>query len=443
MRRLPWILIVAAAAVCAATMAAIASGALTFLAGDSSVSPDVYPAILTWWVVFSLAVLLVTAAVRRPAELALAFVSVLVVLVLAEVALRVSGTDRAQRPYAGLKSSRFHHVNAPDAEMLMGIYDGHPVVIRTNEDGMRTRYSREEFLRYPQRVLIMGDSFVWGLGVRQDRMVASVVERRLRAALGTDSVAVIPGANISYSPLLLRQRYREVYRRYRPTVVLLVVDVSDIGDDTMYLEESLPGDTLRWDLPDERPAPFFSAVYQTARPFLAWVGRQLMYPYYTFIHHGPPSYDYYDFQVEVDGVVERNRFFIYRHPLASTRPYFDRTRDFIDDIARDVAADGAEFAVMVAPRYHHWSDRECPGNWEVRQYQYTVNDPYEFAYFDYFDEMARERSYPVVSLLPVFERSDRFPLVFATDPHWNDAGHDVVGEYLAGFLLERDWVTRP
>jgi hypothetical protein len=244
---------------------------------------------------------------------------------------------------------------------------------------------------------------------------------------------VITGANISYSPLLLERRYLEVYRRYRPTAVLLVLDVSDIGDDLMYRRESVDGRGVHWDFPDERPAPYL-AVHQLARPFLAWVGHNLAYPYYTFIHSGTFNYDYYDFDLEVEGVPEKNRFFIYRHPLEATRPWFDSTLANINALADSVRADGASFTLVVAPRYNHWSDRECPDNWEVKQYKYGIDDPYEFVYLDYFREAAGRVGYDVLPLLPAFENAKKFPLVFRNDPHWNDAGHAVVGRALADYL---------
>jgi hypothetical protein len=433
MKRLPAVLITAATAACALVVAGIYTGLLSFLADDNAISSDALWSIVTYWGLFCLAVLLITALVRRPRELALALVSVAMVLVLVEVALRITGVDRARHPYAGLSSSEFHHVNAANAEMFMGVYAGHPVVIRTNEDGMRTDYSREEFLKFGTRVLVMGDSFVWGMGVRQEHMLARVMEKRLREQLGSDDVAVITGANISYSPLLLERRYLEVYRRYRPTAVLLVLDASDIGDDIMYRRESDDGRGTHWDFPDERPSPYLAA-YQLARPFLEWIGDNLAYPYYTFIHSGTFNYDYYDFELEVEGQAEKNRFFIYRHPLEATRQWFDSTLANVDAIADSVRSDGAGFTLVVAPRYNHWSDRECPDNWEVKQYKYGIDDPYESAYLDYFREAAGRVDYDVVPLLPAFEKAQEFPLVFRNDPHWNDAGHALVGRALADYL---------
>lgn len=440
MRFFPTKLVLIATAVCALVIAVIYSGAVSFLADDASVSIHALWSIVTYWALFSLAVFLVAGIIRRPREMALAGFATLLVLALSEVALRVAHVQRAMKPYAGLSSSVFHHVNAPDQTTFMGVYEGHAVIIRTNGDGMRTDYTREEFLGYHDRILVMGDSFVWGMGVRQDHMVTAALERKLRERLGRDDIAVVPGAAISYSPLLLAKRYREVYRRYRPTVALMVLDVSDIGDDYKYEGENVDGDTLRWDFPNEKPARFYLAVHQLARPLLDWVKERLLYPYYTFFRPDILEYNYYDFRVEIDGTVEKNRFFIYRHPLSSTRPYFDATLHNVDRLAGEAAADSADFALVVSPRYNHWSDRESPGNWEVRQYKYGLDDPYEFAYLDYFDAARDTLDYPVFSLYPAFEKTDRFPLVFANDPHWNDNGADFVAGLLCDFLIDHGWV---
>ena len=54
-----------------------------------------------------------------------------------------------------------------------------------------------------------------------------------------------------------------------------------------------------------------------------------------------------------------------------------------------------------------------------------------------FEEVAPGLDYPVVHLLPAFRASSQRPLVFDHDPHWNAAGHALVAEVLASFVLER------
>ena len=64
--------------------------------------------------------------------------------------------------------------------MYAGEYEGEQVTVRTNEDGLRSRYSRRKFLAHQERIAILGDSFTFGFGVRQEKTFQRVVENRLR-----------------------------------------------------------------------------------------------------------------------------------------------------------------------------------------------------------------------------------------------------------------------
>ena len=51
--------------------------------------------------------------------------------------------------------------------------------------------------------------------------------------------------------------------------------------------------------------------------------------------------------------------------------------------------------------------------------------------FRYFEERGRTAAFAVHSLLPAFQATEQFPLVFDSDPHWNTAGHEFVAQTLA------------
>jgi len=424
-----------------AAVVLIRFGALDFVADDRSVGTAAVESVFTWWAVLSLLILLASATINRPRETALAMASIVVVLVLAELALRVATPDAAKRPLAGLQSSVFHHIYPADVEMFMGRFDDAPVVVRTNEDGLRSDRTRAAFLKYPNRVALLGDSFTLGLGVNGDRTCGAVLERQLSRNTNAE-LAVLNAGVISYSPILEKQMYERLVSSYRPTVVVLLLDASDIGDDLQYEREALSSDPLAFDLPDESRPRRYSALGQLTEPFFSRVWDNLSYPYYSLVHSGTFDYSYYDFVLDIDGGKERNRFFIYRHSLKHTRVHFERTLGYINALAKRVKADGAQFVLAVTPRYHHWSDRECPDNWEVKQRKYQLNDAHEFVYIRFFEEVAQQVDYPVLNLLPFFEDADRNPLVFSEDPHWNASGHELVGEILAAYLAGSGWIPK-
>jgi hypothetical protein len=310
--------------------------------------------------------------------------------------------------------------------MFAGVYEGRFVIVQTNEDGLRTTYSRQRFLEHATRIVILGDSFVFGFGVRQEAMFSQVLERELRARLGRSDVAVLNAGIISYSPFLERLLLDGVLWRYRPTLVILMLDPTDVGDDYKYVREAQWNDgRARFSLREDRqPWRRRSALYnlfRAARDGLLQPALRRLFQ----VERPVPAYDYYDFRIQIGDAIEGNRYFIYRHPLDATRPYFDATYDNIRSIARAARALGADFLLVIIPRFHHWNPRECPGNWESRLYR--REEPFQYEYFRYFEEQRPRAGFDVYNLLPAFQQTEEFPLVFAADPHWNERGLRQLG----------------
>lgn len=374
-------------------------------------------------------------AKRQAPQIALFLVSTLVSLAFAEIALRMLRPETAERPFERLPSKALHHVNAPNRSSL-GMGEKR---VTTNADGFRTPYDRQSFLDYEHRVALLGDSYVFGLGVAAEDAVAAVLEEELGERT-EGSVAVLNTGVISYSPFLERQAFRQVVREYRPTLTLLFVDMNDIGDDYQYAAENVSRDpdAPRFDVPDPGDGASWCELSALCRA-LGPVWQRLGKPFEVAgkllgLHRR--RYDYYDFSVEVRGKVENDRFFIVRYPLADTREYFEATWSHVEAAAHDVRAAGSDFALVVMPRFFHWNDEEAPENWEKDVY--GVDEPYENAFLEFFDDKIETAPFPVVSLLPAFSAAEG-PLVFRHDPHWNEAGHGVAGRALASWLVEAGW----
>jgi len=364
-------------------------------------------------------------------------------LAFGEVALRLLRPSLGENLYERWPSKLLHHKNAPGrASQGMG---GHTV--STNEDGFRTPYSREEFLKREERVLLLGDSYVFGLGVAEEDSLAVRLEAELRQALaqggGGGEVAVLNTGVISYSPYLERAVFRQVASAYKPTTTILFVDVNDIGDDYEYERENISPnkDDPRFDVPDQPRRKGFcehSALCKAAKPLWAklWLPFSTLEKVWGF---GREDYDYYRFEVVVGGKVEKDRFFILRHPLEQTRPYFERTLANVEALAKEVEATGSSFQMVAMPRYFHWNDAECPRNWEG--FRYKVDEPYENEYLRFWDEAATRVPFPIWGLVEEFRAHRGGPLVFEQDPHWNEAGHLLAAQTVARRLLAEGWPT--
>ena len=96
---------------------------------------------------------------------------------------------------------------------------------------------------------------------------------------------------------------------------------------------------------------------------------------------------------------------------------------------------GAEYALVVLPRYQQFDPTESPGDWEsegfARSGDHRVRQP-----FEWFEARSEQVDFPVWSLLEAFQQDPRRPKVFADDPHYNPTGHRIAGEAISARLLE-------
>jgi len=337
--------------------------------------------------------------------------------------------------FYGVASREYHHGYPPNKKMYKGLVDGKKIVVKTNQDGLRSSYTRDVFSRYKNRVVIIGDSFTFGVGVRQDATFPALVETHLRNHLGRADVAVLNAGIISFSPFLEHLLLTGRLLFYAPTTVLLFLDATDIGDDYIYQEQArYDHGRIYFDVPREHEEAYYGTVVHVLSSYLSLPVTLIRGPKL----NPAPKFDYYNFRINIEGIVESNRFFIYRHPLASTRSYFQNTESSIQKIAQACKSSGARFVLIVAPRFHHWNQNECPKNWENDPY--SLNEPFQFEYFKFFHEVADQQDFPTLDLLPAFKKTKEFPLVFENDPHWNEKGHAFVARIITDYVLENHMV---
>jgi len=422
---------------------ALAAGGLDRPGGDGGIDRrSAIGALIAYWFLFFAVVWLTPFSIRHPRYVALCTVATVAALGLVEIGARIllPGTRVLNLDAGGFRSREFHHTYPPHARRYMGPLEGTPVFLDTNEDGLRTAYSKDEFKKHDHRVIVLGDSFTFGLGVPSADTFPSRVEAHLRQATSAGTVAVLNAGIVSYSPFLAKLLLEKKLLEYEPTLVVLILDATDIGDDYAYMRVAERADGT-WVFPfdDAAPVKYRGALGELVRPYYRRLMSALSYPFELAGYEpGRHPDDYYDFEIVVGGVLEKNRYFIYRHPLDQTRQFFDRTLRNVDEIAALAARLGAGFALVITPRYHHWNVGECPNNWENGEYGDA--EPYQFEYFRYFDEA--DRDYPIINLLRDFRATSEYPLVFADDPHWNAAGHAFVAQAVTRHLLSTAMIRR-
>jgi len=127
-------------------------------------------------------------------------------------------------------------------------------------------------------------------------------------------------------------------------------------------------------------------------------------------------------------------YFIARQPMAASRVYFDTVRDSLDRIHQHTQQHwDIPFVAFMPPRHWQYSDREAPNAWEKGGYD--VLGPYALESFNYFEAIEPSLGYPLVALLPDFQQTERFPLSFDSDSHWNAAGARFAAERVFAHCL--------
>jgi SGNH hydrolase-like domain, acetyltransferase AlgX len=379
-------------------------------------------------------VLVAAAYRRRRAPVIVALGSLVVSLALGEVALRVLYPMHGMRPLRFYFSPRYHHVMEPSAKLAGKLVPGRPPdVAVTNEDGFRTTYSRASFLEKKTRIAILGDSYAYGMGLPQGKAVPQRMEKILEEKTGRTDIGVLNTGVVSYSPFVERLLFDDLVVAYRPTAVLLLLDATDIGDDDRYAAAAREKDGRTY-FPRESAPPIIAdaptllehlAIYERLYPRSLLFTRWLLHP----IDAVKVRDDRREIGLHVPG-----RFFIFKRPLDETRPFFEATLRNVAAVAAAAKAIGASFALVVPPRYQHWNAKECPDNWEASEY--APVEPYQGEYLRFFDEAKDRAGFPILTLLPEFQAASKDgPLVFTTDPHWNERGAELVAETLARYVI--------
>jgi lysophospholipase L1-like esterase len=340
-------------------------------------------------------------------RLALASASLLLALPLCEAALRLAGF----RPlYVNEEQLVFwqhdpqlgwHHVPGRSGRFGKEDFD---IEVRINARGLRDRDYPHTKPDGVARILVLGDSLVWGFGVEQGDIFTEVLERSL------DGVEVINAGVSGFSTDQELIWLEERGFQYEPDLVLVVLTGNDIwGNQTSfahglyykprYLLDAHGGLTLAGSPAPEPP--------RLAR-LVQWLRRHSVL--FDFVHVRLRQLPLID-TVRARLTGERRV-----GPAPPPQPPRDLTRALLAEIAKRSRERGADFLLLVTDDF--WT--EPSGSFE-----------------------AFVAGLPTRGMRALLNREDtgydRNTMNFAHDPHWNAAGH----AHLAGRLAEVLALCRP
>ena len=157
--------------------------------------------------------------------------SLVATLLVLELAFRWSRWRRGM-PSERSVHSTLHHLTPPNLHMYDTTPDFHVLV---TSNAMSLRGTTEYGKKPPgvKRLLMVGDSFTFGVGVESEETFSALLQQKLDARGA--KIQVINGGVGSYSPILeyliLRDRYLDWLE---PDAVMLWFDFNDLQDDFFY-----------------------------------------------------------------------------------------------------------------------------------------------------------------------------------------------------------------
>lgn len=339
-----------------------------------------------------------------PRRLAKVVYGVVVCLILGELGIAVVNPQREVLPKdLVVKDSALGFRMVPS---YRGVEPKDGIPLEINSQGLRERE-----LGAPRpgtlRILVLGDSVVFGLGVRAEDAFPRALERTLEQQ--QQPIQVLNGGVPGYGTLQEMKLFEETVGVLQPDVVLVTVSVfNDVEDNVKFARPQ-----KRWEsAPNVIYKPLLwlrqrSQLYMMMRQYRASISAETMMD----IHAAQPS--------------------------PKTTRGLQLTEESLVSFAEAARQRGVAFGILLAPAQKQAS----PQVWQetlrghgLDAAAYSHEQPNRR-----FSDFAREHRLPLLDLLPLL-RQDAGRLY--ENEHWTTAGHVRVAEAVADFLHASDIIGR-
>lgn len=378
----------------------------------------------------------------------LILVSVCLSVVVLEAGFRVAHWHRLTQP-DNEDHPVYHHRLKPNWRYPQGSPDFHTLA---TTNSLALRGPREYGPKPPgvRRVLMLGDSFTFGVGVNDGETFCDLVQRRLDQRQA--GVEIINAGLGSYSPLLHYLALRDLYLPLDPDAVVLWFDFGDLQNDFWYernVRRGPGGEPAacdpnytdgRFDRGRYLREHFALAKYINNKLFRTIQKAQILgWRRYLLIalrggsakaaianlkgqerrHTDPLHYDQL--------LMIRDRAYlpeIERH-WQRTGGYILMIRDLLKARGVPLVLAAYPYGVQVGP--DQWGKGRTAFGFEPG---ITYDDPFPFELMAGF---AREHGIPFLTTAPAFAAARQEPLFYDWDGHFTPRGHQVIAD-----ALERD-----
>jgi len=327
-----------------------------------------------------------------------------------------------------------HHRLVPDSRAEFRQRD-FTYVQRVNNLGLRGEDTTTEKPAGTYRIVMLGDSFTMGKGVKDDETFSVLLQQSLRQRLSQchgKPVEVLNAGVDSYAPVLSFIQLKRDLTVLQPDMVILNLDVSDLTQEAAYRREAVRGEDGEIVAVPQRSGG--KSAYEKLRD---WTGRNLFFTRLLLFYANRALGHH---EITVRNVVNEADPEIVAHTLAGdTVDRRQQWQDIFDSITRMKAyaeQHGMRFALSVYPWPHQLSDTEwVPGREVFMSKDARPSD----RSLNTIRELAASNGIELVDLYPVFRASAGVePLYFRHDMHFTAAGHRVMARGLEDYLAQRE-----
>jgi len=363
-------------------------------------------------------------------KLLLVFSSIFMGLLMLESAVRIVEPREVMRYFFMTPDPVVSHKFTPNAK---GRYKTTEFDIEyaINSLGLRDRELTLEKPGGAFRILMLGDSFTEGDGVRLSETFSSRLQGILDTANGGLRCQVINGGVGSYSPLLEYLYLKNGGLDLKPDLVILNFDLSDVYDDIFYTS------LARFDrrgipvavgpLPEYRAASWADGLLVMIKDFLKDNTRL-----YNFIRIRIDRYiEVSRHQGTFTGNIHYDKYAMLResYNLKDDRD-FTLSYKYLLMIRDTLKARGIDFWVTVYPYGLQVSPREWGTGRQI--WGFKADTVYSTRPQELVQRFCQNNSIPIINMCDDFKLFARtfYPLCWDINGHWLPAGHELVARVI-------------
>lgn len=339
-------------------------------------------------------------------------------------------------------NSVYHHLPLPHFKGRMHSEGDFDDTYTTNNVGMRGpgdyTYNKSKDV---YRIAVLGDSFVFGVGVKADQTASSLIEKKLNAP-NKRKYQIYNFGVCSYSPILEWLYLKKEVVKYHPDLVILFLDLCDIQDDYLYephLIHDERGEVIGCDPYRRQDKPDLWALTMKHSFFLRIADEKLFQSFRKIKTIGCVKYFQNKFKKirnkteiltnpDIDNI-DFDRFLFCRpnkNP-AIVDKYWERSARYLLRIKRFCDVEGISFILTSYPYgqfvgANQWAKgREYWAFEKNRQYDGTPA-------FDRIRNFANEKDIDFIDLYPAMLEHTKETLYYNNDGHWTARGQEVAAE---------------